>query len=175
MRSNTSGFTIVELLVVIVVIAVLAAITVVAFNGVQNRAYESSVRSDLAMIAKKIELYKISSTGDNYPIAVSGTQRDELETIDIKVGTGAYSTVANSNLTYISSTNGTDYVVLATVKNGPVLYVRGSNPAIQVYTGPPSYPNGTMSNIATAAGLTGTFNEATAAYVSTGGGWRFWD
>jgi prepilin-type N-terminal cleavage/methylation domain-containing protein len=37
-HKNYSGFTIVELLIVIVVIAVLAAITIVAFNGIQNRA-----------------------------------------------------------------------------------------------------------------------------------------
>lgn len=40
-RNRPSGFTIVELLIVIVVIAVLAAVTVVAFNGVQQRAKNS--------------------------------------------------------------------------------------------------------------------------------------
>jgi prepilin-type N-terminal cleavage/methylation domain-containing protein len=35
---NHSGFTIVELLIVIVVIAILAALSVVAYNGIQNRA-----------------------------------------------------------------------------------------------------------------------------------------
>ena len=37
------GFTIVELLVVIVVIGVLAAITIVAYNGMQARAYNASL------------------------------------------------------------------------------------------------------------------------------------
>lgn len=174
MRLNIRGFTIIELLVVIVVIAILAAITVSAFNGVQNRTYDASVRSDLNQIAKKMEIYKTSSSASTYPIATTGSQRDELETIDIKVNTLAFSTVANSNLTYMSSVGGTDYVVMATVKNGPVLYIRGGNPAIQTYTGPPSYPNGTMANIAAAAGLSGTFDDSTAAYVGTGGGWRFW-
>ena len=35
--TKSRGFTIVELLIVIVVIAILAAITVVAYNGIQNR------------------------------------------------------------------------------------------------------------------------------------------
>lgn len=37
-KRNTRGFTIVDLLIVIVVIAILAAITIVAFNGIQQRA-----------------------------------------------------------------------------------------------------------------------------------------
>lgn len=38
MRKSVSGFTIVELLIVIIVIAILATISVVAYNGVQQRA-----------------------------------------------------------------------------------------------------------------------------------------
>lgn len=59
-----SGFTIVELLIVIVVIAILAAITIVAYNGIQSRARESSLRSDLTNISKQLELYR--ADGD-YP------------------------------------------------------------------------------------------------------------
>lgn len=53
-----SGFTIVELLVVIVVIAVLASISIVAFTGVQQRAKDSQRKSDIATIQKALELYK---------------------------------------------------------------------------------------------------------------------
>jgi prepilin-type N-terminal cleavage/methylation domain-containing protein len=42
-NKQQSGFTIVELLIVIVVIAILAAITVVAYNGIQDRARNSSI------------------------------------------------------------------------------------------------------------------------------------
>ena len=59
-----NGFTIVELLIVIVVIAILAAITIVAFNGIQNRARETSLKSDLSNVAKQIEVFR--ANGD-YP------------------------------------------------------------------------------------------------------------
>lgn len=58
-RNNyKSGFTIVELLIVIVVIAILAAITIAAFNGIQQRARDSARTSDIASIHKALELYR---------------------------------------------------------------------------------------------------------------------
>lgn len=57
-HKNKSGFTIVELLIVIVVIGILAAIAVVAYNGVQSRANTASVESDLATIEKVMLMYR---------------------------------------------------------------------------------------------------------------------
>lgn len=55
-KTMTRGFTIVELLIVVVVIAILAAITIVAFNGVQNRARESAARSEVSQVQKAIQV-----------------------------------------------------------------------------------------------------------------------
>ena len=52
MKTSKQGFTIVELLIVIVVIAILAAITIVAYNGIQNRAKASSAQELAAQIQK---------------------------------------------------------------------------------------------------------------------------
>lgn len=59
------GFTIVELLIVIVVISILAAITVVAYTGVQERSRDSNRKTDLAQIATALRLYHI----DNGPMS----------------------------------------------------------------------------------------------------------
>lgn len=59
MRWNKSGFTIVELLIVIVVIAILAAITIVVFSGIRQRANDSQRKSDLSQVAKALRLYKV--------------------------------------------------------------------------------------------------------------------
>lgn len=57
MKKTMSGFTIVELLIVIVVIAILAAISVVAYTGIQNRAKDSQVQSDIRQVESAIKLY----------------------------------------------------------------------------------------------------------------------
>lgn len=56
--SRKSGFTIVELLIVIVVIAILAAISIVAYTGIQARANDSRRMNDVAAIRKALALYK---------------------------------------------------------------------------------------------------------------------
>jgi len=58
MRRYKSGFTIVELLIVIVVIAILATITIVAYNGIQKRALDTQRISDIKNIQKGLMAYK---------------------------------------------------------------------------------------------------------------------
>lgn len=62
-----SGFTIVELLIVIVVIGILAAITVVAYNGIQTRAKDQARISKIKEISKAIEAYYVDN--GHYPQA----------------------------------------------------------------------------------------------------------
>jgi prepilin-type N-terminal cleavage/methylation domain-containing protein len=64
--AKQNGFTIVELLIVIVVIGVLAAITIVAYNGIQQRARDNRRTNDSVSIRKALELYKIDN--GTYPM-----------------------------------------------------------------------------------------------------------
>ena len=64
-RSKQRGFTIVELLIVIVIIGILAAIVIVAYNGITQRGRDSQRLSDMKSIEKALELYHADNGG--YP------------------------------------------------------------------------------------------------------------
>lgn len=95
------GFTIVELLIVIIVIAVLVTLTVVSYVNISQNAIASSVKSDLSSAAKQIENYKVTSSSDNYP--------PDLNTVGVKASNGntfTYYTLSGSKSYCLVSTNG---------------------------------------------------------------------
>lgn len=63
--ATKKGFTIVELLVAIVVIGILATITVVSYNGIQQRARDSQRVSDVTRLKVAIEKYRAENS--QYP------------------------------------------------------------------------------------------------------------
>lgn len=64
--TKQTGFTIVELLIVIVVIGILAAITIVAYNGIQTRAENTKTTQAVAQYVKAILSY--SAINGMYPV-----------------------------------------------------------------------------------------------------------
>ncbi len=62
-KQKNLGFTIIELIVVIVVIGILAAISFVAYSGVVNTAITASLKSDLDSNADLLELYYAEHNG----------------------------------------------------------------------------------------------------------------
>ena len=72
-QNNYFGFTIVELLVVIVVIAIFAAITIVSYTGISQKATAVSLQSDLTSASKQLKLYYVDHGAyPTSPLAVSG-------------------------------------------------------------------------------------------------------
>lgn len=55
------GFTIIELMVVIVVISILARVVFVAFNNVQARTRDGIRKNDIAALAKQIQIYAVQN------------------------------------------------------------------------------------------------------------------
>ena len=65
---KNQGFTLVELLIVIVIIAILTVVSLVAYNGLQNQAKTSAAKSAADAVAKKAELYNTAKS--SYPSAL---------------------------------------------------------------------------------------------------------
>lgn len=57
LKSKQSGFTIVELLIVIVVIGILATLVIVTFSGVQQKARDTKRETDIKALASQLEVY----------------------------------------------------------------------------------------------------------------------
>lgn len=68
-KTSGRGFTIVELLIVIVIIGILAAVVVVAYRGITNRAYYERSRSEMEAITKAIQTFNIDN--GRYPYDVN--------------------------------------------------------------------------------------------------------
>lgn len=75
-RGKTTGFTVVELVIVIVVIGILAAVTVVAYTGIQQRARDTGVQSDIDHMDSAQAGYGLRNGGKAKPY-FSGTNADD--------------------------------------------------------------------------------------------------
>ena len=68
MKRNTRGFTLVEILIVVIILGILAAIVIPQFTNASNDARNNSVASTLQTIRSQTELFKIQH-GDTPPVA----------------------------------------------------------------------------------------------------------
>lgn len=57
LKSKQKGFTIVELLIVIVVIGILVALVVTTFSGIQRRARDTERQTDIKAVHSQVEAY----------------------------------------------------------------------------------------------------------------------
>ena len=72
-----SGFTLVEILIMVVILGILAAIVIPQFTGASTEARTSSLCSGLQMMRSQIELYKIQHN-DNLPGAGTASFEDAM-------------------------------------------------------------------------------------------------
>jgi len=71
MKTRKSGFTLVEILIVVIILGILAAIVIPQFTEASSDARESTLTSNLQTLRSQIGLYKIQHN-DNYPNTEDG-------------------------------------------------------------------------------------------------------
>jgi type IV pilus assembly protein PilA len=136
MKLNNSnkerGFTIVELLIVIVVIGILAAITIVAYNGVQNRAKASAGQEQANSIVKKFEALNAvkgayfgstaGATGVSMNAYANTAPTASEAIVDNTAGVVAATNATTSGLNGTSANNGNTVAVWACAGGANIWY-----------------------------------------------------
>ena len=175
-KNKQSGFTIVELLIVIVVIGILAAITIVAYNGIQQRAQTATLQSDLEGAAKQLAMDQVTNSA--YPATVAAANNGA----GLKASPGtSYSYIVNNSITpvyyclaetntassltyFVNSTTNTPQVGGCSVTN------LVTNPGVELSVSPWQAPFGTWNsgNLDTSQQYSGaTSYKATRSAVSS--------
>lgn len=120
LRTAQNGFTLVELLIVIVVISVLAAITIIAYNNIAQRAAQAVLKSDLSQAETQLETTRVD-TG-SYPLTSD-------------VSSGAYQLKSSGATKLEYKSDGTSYLLTASSSGAKSSYCFGSTANI-VSSGP---------------------------------------
>ncbi|MDB5170295.1 MAG: fimbrial protein pilin [Candidatus Saccharibacteria bacterium] len=106
-KRDQRGFTIVELLIVIVVIGILAALVVTTYGGIQAKGRDSQRQADLAALQTQVEAF---FANNNYYPAVADINSSSWRTTNMKsLDAGAMTDPSSSTATLdndaASSTN----------------------------------------------------------------------
>jgi prepilin-type N-terminal cleavage/methylation domain-containing protein len=108
-NKETVGFTIIELLVVIVVIGILAGIIIVAYTGIQSRASDAAVQSDLNSFHNQMAQQVLTGS---YPLSLTPS-------LGFKFSRGSYGLdYQNLNLRYCVNPATNQYILYAISKSG---------------------------------------------------------
>ncbi len=168
-RMSHPAFTIVELLIVIVVIAILAAISIVAYTGIQDKARETAALSLVSQTAKKLTAYQATDTNGLYPDSLTATDLNLTDTDRAKLQYSVNNTTTPPTFC-ITATEGTlSYYQNTTTQTTPAKggcngHGQGGVAAItNLHTNPSAGTNATGYSVS-AAGSAGA-----NARVATGG------
>ena len=134
MRQTQKGFTIVELLIVIVVIGILAAIVIVAYNGIQNRANDTAIQSDLKNIGTKIQ--EFNTLNGRFPKGTTDLASMKLRVSKQSYGNDMPSGGSFYNLVYCwpNTTAPEVFAIVASSKSGSVYENRNGSVRKASYT-----------------------------------------
>ena len=139
MKRNSRGFTLVEILIVVIILGILAAIVIPQFTNASSDARTRSVQSTLQTMRGQIELFKIqhgdvppaataltvvltgkTNAADTTQVAATGTLGPYVQSFPVNPING-FSTVVNAAGTaagWVYTVSGGQYTVWATNTTG---------------------------------------------------------
>lgn len=124
---DKTGFTVIELLIVVVIIGILATIIIIAYIGIQNKAQIAVITSDLDSTSKQLAI--TNATGGSFPPSLSALNN----------GNGPQSSGTAYQYTYYPATN--TYCVTGIIGGNAYMITDSSQPTLGVcpgHTGPGS-------------------------------------
>ncbi len=159
--AQARGFTIVELLIVIVVIAILAAITIVAYNGIQNRSYDTTLQSDMRQSFQRIERFKTENSANRYPNVGAEFNQTLVTT------RSAYHTGENA---LIFCWNDTDAGIVGRSRSGAMFGYSSATGPVSL----PSWPGNGNAQLCPKIGIPTASTGYSNTWLYANGAWTSW-
>lgn len=157
-----TGFTVVELLIVIVIIAILAAIILIAFGQIRYKSQEISVRHDMRNISKQIGIYEVEN--GNYPSIT------EFQDMGVKVNKQTYGVnPVGATIFYCVDDAGTVFSLVARVKSAYIVKYLSTDNAVSGYSG-----SGSAPQLCIDSGVPGPTSNINYTGFTNNGSWYPW-
>ena len=129
----SSAFTIVELLIVIVVIGVLAAISLVSYTGISKRAVVSALSSDLTSASRQLQMYQ--TIYGSFPSELDANYCPVLPNVDDRYCLKTDSSYTFSNYAYDNTASPKIFSLEVSDSNGVTYHISDSgSPVVATQT-----------------------------------------
>lgn len=128
--SSSNGFTLVEVITVIIIIGILSAITVVAYNGISRRAQVLSLVSDLTNASDMLKVFQSKNT--HFPSTINCNEPDSSTNLCIEASKGnsfidySFNNSSDPQTVAISSTNDADTYRTTDTSKKPIPCMTGA-------------------------------------------------
>jgi len=128
--ARAQGYTVLEVLIVIVVIAILSAIFAVTYNGIQQRAKVNVAQADMRSVGQQTEVFRVQNKRS--PISA-------MDFSEILKNASVYDSTRTEDKSYAICADAGGYAFVAWnpiiqgYKNGDTLYLYSYGGAQQIY------------------------------------------